>query len=228
MVYMESQGSDSLHSKPHNQQFWLKANKLVRASGCNNADGCKIPVPSTWNISFFEQLLVNYPDREIIKYLKYGWPIDVSEVQQLQQKPVNQKGARSNVSKVQEYVNSEIDRGTVVGPFDNCPLPGTRISPLDAIPKRDSEDLRIIMNLSFPHDQDSVNAALDKDMYLGKQVKLSYPSVWDLVELIKIKGKGSKIFKRDLKKFYRQIYMDPGFIIYWAFQWAKKSIMMWC
>ena len=87
-----------------------------------------------------------------------------------------------------------------------------KFSPLDAIPKRDSEDLRIIMNLSYPHDQSSVNSAMDKNVYLGKLISLRYPTIEDLVRLIYRKGRGCLLFKRDLWKCYRQIYMDPGFI----------------
>ena len=175
-------------------------------------DGCQIPIPTHWNVDLFEKLLCDYQDKEIVKFFRFGWPIDVTEVKELPSVPVNQQGASDNMGKVQQYVVKEVNNGSVIGPFSTSPLPGARFSPLDAIPKKDSVDLRIIMNLSYPHDETSVNAALDKDKFLGRDIDLKYPSLWNLVEIIKKKGKGSLLFKRDLKKFYRQVGMDLGVI----------------
>ena len=41
-------------------------------------------------------------------------------------------------------------------------------------------------------------------------MSLSYPGVDDLVNLIKIKGRGCLLFKKDLRRFYRQIGIDVG------------------
>ena len=72
--------------------------------------------------------------------------------------PRNQKGARNNPCKVSAYLHAELNRGSVIGPFEENPFGEEAcFSPLDAIPKKDSDDLRIIMNLSYPFEQDSVN-----------------------------------------------------------------------
>ena len=44
------------------------------------------------------------------------------------------------------------------------------------------------MNLSYPFGGDSVNGAISKDRYLGKDVDLRYPSLDDLVRIISKKG----------------------------------------
>ena len=49
-----------------------------------------------------------------------------------------------------------------------------------------------------------------KDFYLGEKNSLSYPGVDDLVNIIKCKGRGCLLFKRDLRRFYRQIGIDIG------------------
>jgi hypothetical protein len=51
---------------------------------------------------------------------------------------------------------------------------------------------------------------IDKDYYLGNPIKVSYPLVDSLVELIRVKGQGCHCFKRDLKRAYRQIPCCPG------------------
>ena len=176
---------------------------------------CKIPVPTPWNVDLFEELLDNYHDQNIVKFLRYGWPLEVTHVDRPEGKiqPINQTGARCNPAKLNTYLAEEIDRGSVIGPFCSNPLgKEAKFSPLDAIPKRDSSDLRVIMNLSYPHDDSAVNAGLDKDYYLGEEIKLRYPSMEDLVRIIRKKGRGALLFKRDLFKCYRFIYMDPGSI----------------
>ena len=49
---------------------------------------------------------------------------------------------------------------------------------------------------------------VSKDEYLGQEVNLTYPRVDEFVDLIKKKGKGCFLFKRDLSRVYRQIPID--------------------
>jgi hypothetical protein len=42
-----------------------------------------------------------------------------------------------------------------------------------------------------------VNSVVSKDEYLGQEVNLTYPRVDEFVDLIKKKGKGCFLFKRD-------------------------------
>ena len=72
--------------------------------------------------------------------------------------------------------------------------------------------MRIIMNLSYPDESTSVNVGLNKQSYMGNEINLTYLGVDHLVRLNQKKGKGVLLFKRDLKKFYRQIFMDPASI----------------
>ena len=149
----------------------------------------------------------------MVDFIEFGWPIESKVNLSGERLPRNQAGARANRNKLKEYIVDELSRGTIVGPFKSNPLGvDAHFSPLDVIPKRDSDDIRVIMNLSYPHDDTAVNAGLCKDQYLGKSVLLKYPSVEDLVSIIKKKGRGCLLFKCDLWKCYHQIVMDPGSI----------------
>ncbi|VDI36493.1 Hypothetical predicted protein [Mytilus galloprovincialis] len=55
-----------------------------------------------------------------------------------------------------------------------------------------------------------------------KRVQLSYPKVDDLVGIIKDKGGKCLVFKKDLKRAYRQIPIDPGDLHLVGFQWDNK------
>ena len=72
------------------------------------------------------------------------------------------------------------------------------ISPLNSVPKKDSLERRVIVDLSFPEGL-AVNDGISKDLYLGEKVSVHYPTVDDFVRLIKKKGRNCKIFKRDLR-----------------------------
>ena len=139
--------------------------------------------------------------------------------------PLTQVGAVRNPDKVHEYLKDELSHRSILGPFDNDPfhLRGSRISPIDAIPKKDSVDLRIILNLSFPPEGgDAVNDAIDKNSYLGKPTNLTYPTIDDLCTLIRLFGPGCALMKTDLKKYYRQIFYDPGDVHLTGFRFEGK------
>ncbi len=70
--------------------------------------------------------------------------------------------------------------------------------------KHDLEESRVILDLSFPPGN-SVNSCIPNGTYLGELYALRYPMVDSLVELIKHKGHGCALFKRDLKSPYRQL-----------------------
>ena len=77
------------------------------------------------------------------------------------------------------------------------------------VPKRDSTDLRIVHNLSFPEGS-SVNDSISKDHYLAQYFKLRLAGIDRLVEFINDKGRGCHVFKKDLRRAYRQIPVDPA------------------
>ena len=97
-----------------------------------------------------------------------------------------------------------------MGPYPENPfLCNIILSPLKTVPKKDSNERRIILDLSFPKGT-AIKDSISKDFYFGEKVSLSYPGVDDLVNLIKFKGRGCLLFKKDLKRYYTQIGIDMG------------------
>ncbi len=85
-----------------------------------------------------------------------------------------------------------------MGPFHNNPFSSKTVySPLSTVEKKDSVDRRIVMDLSFPPAGKSVNDIINPSNYLEEASQLKYPSVNDLVELVKNKGKGYALMKHD-------------------------------
>lgn len=194
-------------------------NSLIRDSGKRNAHGLRIPIKSSWNFVSLEKMLKNYQDKEIIDYLKYGWPIGHDGSATDTRIPKNQEGALKNQEALNSYVQKEKAYHAVAGGYKQPPFAHSKISPLDTRKKRDSNELRVILNLSHPYTGGSVNQGISKTQYLGKQIELHYPSVDTLVQMIinkkkdlKLQGKNKKVllFKKDLKRAYRWINVDFG------------------
>ena len=60
-----------------------------------------------------------------------------------------------------------------------------------------------------------------KGIVKEEPVCLNYQYVDDLVQLIKTKGRNCHIFKRDLRRAYRQLPIDPGYINLVGFHWKN-------
>lgn len=122
----------------------------------------------------------------------------------------NHKGATDFPDDIKNCLKKESSYKAIVGPFKSNPFnEPIAVSPINSVHKKESLERRVIVDLSFPKDT-SVNNGILKDQYLGETISVQYPTVDNLIDLIKKKGKGCHLFKRDLKRAYRQIYLDPG------------------
>ena len=109
------------------------------------------------------------------------------------------RGALLFSEQVTAYLTKEISLGRVAGPFDAVPFTdGFVVSPLNTVPKRDSAERRVIVDLSWPCGT-SVNDGIPSDSFLGEPIPLLCPSL----------GLGCLLYKYDLKKAHRQFPVDP-------------------
>ena len=121
-----------------------------------------------------------------------------------------------------KYFQKEIEANRMLGPFKSNPLSRPlAISPLNTVPKRDSDKRRVIADLSFPPCT-SVNAGIDKNVYLDQEVSLSYPSVDTLASHLIHWGPSALMFKRDLAHAYRQFMLDPADISFVGYSWRDN------
>ena len=211
---------DFLHTEQMNEseidhcEFWVTANRVIRETKKHNFEEARIEVNKAWDLALFEEWLKVYEDKEVIQYLRYRWPLNAKNMDHNEEVPRNQAGAQNNPSEVKEYLRKEREAGSVIGLFKRNPFGSeAHFSPLDTRPKKDSDELRVILNLSYPHDSGSVNSSINKDTYVQNELmSLKYPSVDDLAKLVCKKGKKCRIFVRDLSKAYQQLYMCPSSI----------------
>ena len=76
-----SQEGVALKAQPQWIQQWLKDNDLdiklnedVLRRGYPNRWGAQIEVKSAWNVDLFASLLQDYKDKEVVEWIRYGWP----------------------------------------------------------------------------------------------------------------------------------------------------------
>ena len=188
-----------------------------------NCEGAKIALETKINIEFLESHLKDYDDISVIKYCKHGWPINIVETEFNNRiTHENHKSAVNFPDEMNKYITEELDHGSLLGPFECNPFSNPAIiSPLSTCEKRGSDERRVIMDLSFPPGN-SVNERIPKDRYNGEEFSLTFPSIDALVDMVKIKGPGCMLMKRDLKRAYKQILVDPRDWRFLCLNWDGK------
>lgn len=168
---------------------------LVISSNQYNFEGLQIPVGSNWNTELLEQLLVGYDDREVVTFLKYGWPVDRDHTIPIPDTWCgNHRGALDFPETIDEFIQDGLENGYISGPYDVSPFGNDFVtSPLNTRSKRSTNQRRILMDLS-----------------------------WTMIKRIKKLGRGCLMFKRDLSKSFYQLPLCPSSYRLIGFIWRGK------
>ena len=160
----------------------------------------------------------DYHDPNIVKFLRYGWPINYTADTLPEASSSNHSSAVFFSEHVDYYIATELDHGAIAGPFLHNPLPRPLItSPLQTVPKRGSTKRRVVMDLSFPASH-SVNSGIPDNSYLNEHYKLRLPRIDRLCQFILQHGRGCLLYKLDLQRAYRQLPIDPKDYFYLGFR----------
>ena len=143
---------------------------------------------------------------------------------------VNHKGALQFPTAINQYLCIEQANNTLLGSFSHNPFLDRTASsphPLNSIPKCDSEECRVILDMSFSMDT-SVNDAIDKDKYLGVAIELAYPTIDAFTTMVKAVGPGALMYKWDQCRAYRKIWIKSFDVPYQGFSGRGHSISTLC
>jgi len=207
------------------EEFYIETHDKIVASGVPNFAGERIPVPTRLNIEEWKNGLVDYDDPGLLGMLEYGFPLGYNSNNLPASVIKNHQGAVSFSESVDVYLKKEVDQGLVIGPLSWNPLnTSLAISPLNTVAKKGVSERRVISDFSFPASF-SVNDGISKEEYLGDSIDLHYPTVDNLASMLQTHGKGCHMFKRDLKKAYRQFLIDPGDIHLTGYMWKDKLFL---
>ena len=103
----------------------IQIHQQVIRNGYPNRWGAKIPVKTKWNLKLLEEWLHNYEDKEIVEWMKYGWP--TGRLPTLPSPGIcssNHKGATEFPEHLKKYVHKELGHGAIMGPYKKIPFSG--------------------------------------------------------------------------------------------------------
>ena len=197
----------------------ISLHQRLCASQSPNAFSLRLPVYSNLNFAVWRAALASYHDAVVVDFLEFGWPINYVSPQPPAPVRQNHPSALQHPSDVNSFIAKEVSLSATAGPFQANPLScSLMLSPLLTVPKKESTSRRIVMDLSFPPEQ-SVNSGIPTDTYLGEPYKLRLPGVDALVALVQAFGSGSLLFKKDLRRAYRQLPIDPRDYHFMGYSW---------
>jgi len=192
---------------------------ILKGSNLPNFLGVKLAIPTALNIVAFQKYLVNYHDKQLLQFLKYGFPIDIdSQGFTPSMYTNNHPSAMQYGDHITKFLQKEINHGAIYGPFSKPPIEGLHVSPLLTRNKSNSQDRRVIVDLSWPHGQ-SVNDFVAMDKYVDTYFTLKYPTVDDIIDRVVKLGKNCQLYKVDLQRAFRQLKLDPRDIVFTGLYW---------
>ncbi len=132
------------------------------------------------------------------------------------------RSAHDNPSVVDNYIEKELVRGSLAGPFPEDFVKGLHFNRFGLIPKPIPGQWRMIVDLSFPKNY-SVN-----DFIADSEASVQYSSVDDAIDIIMQIGRGALLAKFDIKSAYRilPIHSEDRFLF--GMRWKGKIFIDLC
>ena len=181
----------------------------LKHSKANNFMGEQIPIKSQLNPDAWERHLQHYWDKQLPLLVRFGFPLDYDRGGVLKSQEENHTSAKYFPEDIKAYLNEEISHGAIVGPFKERPIDNLHVSPMMTRDKPNAPHRRVIIDLSFPQGL-SVNAGVEKDIYLQTPFILKLPTIDNITDQVKSLGRGCKLYKVDISRAFRHIKLDPS------------------
>ena len=192
--------------------------KAIRATGVPNYRQARFPIHSDLNLKAWAKYLQNYPDKRLLQYLTYGFPLSIQNPDDLNNtKVTNHYSALQYPEAIEQYLTKEKQLGAIIGPFDSIDYPFFHCSPLLSRPK-EGRDRRVILNLSYPQGC-SVNDKVSREFFDGSSFSLKFPSVDDIVNQVRHTKPPVLLAKIDVARAFRNLRVDPADAFKFGIQW---------
>ena len=110
--------------------------KLIQETGKPNYALARIPLKSDLNIDAWQNYLGDYHDQYLIQYLKFGFPLSLSDPDSLNRTHIDKHASSLQYPRaIEQYLDKECRAGAMIGPFRESPDPGFHCSPMLTRPK---------------------------------------------------------------------------------------------
>ena len=188
--------------------------------GTNTIGGLNV-TPTPIDVDRLETELVEHPNRTfvstLITCLRQGFYTGINNLPLKNLECPNNRSAKAQPDIVNQLISAEVKQGFLVGPFKNSPFSLYRVSPLGLAEGTYSGKMRLIVDLSAPHNNDehsSLNQLINKEDY-----SLSYVKLDDAIQEIRDKGQGSWLCKTDIVDAFKQIPIHPSLWHLYGVKW---------
>lgn len=181
----------------------------IKATARPNCFAAKIPLDSGLVIPAWRQELSDYHDKDFCDYLEFGWPLGYHSNVSPETTTSNHPSGKAHLDHVKGFISKELDHKAVLGPFQRDPFqPWVRYSPIMTRPKRDSDQRRVILDLSFPKSR-AVNDGIAIENHFGLNISYTLPTIQDFASRLIEQGDNAYMWKVDLRRAYQQLRADP-------------------
>ena len=127
---------------------------VVRDKGAPNFRGARLPLSHKLNINESRWQAFKYYDVQLPDFLEFGFPTGFVGADIPALGLDNHSSAVKNPQHIANYLTTELSHHAIMGPFKQPPFQDWfRTNPMLTRPKRDSDKLRVILDLSFPQGQ---------------------------------------------------------------------------
>ncbi len=129
----------------------------------------------------------------------------------------NSKSAVENIEEVDKKLSVELDKLRIAGPLDEIPFDNFKCSPLAIREKSEKGKYRLLHNLSYPYDENSLNYNIPKS-----ESTVKYQSIDDALCIMRKLGKGCYLAKSDISEAFRLLPLHPSQYHLMGFKWKNK------
>ena len=201
------------HHSRFSPEYFTSLHAMVSAPGIDypantyNFQGARIPLSHTkLNIPKWRELLADYPKNSLVDKLEFGFPIGVSKDPQLEPSLKNHSSSYMFYTWLDKFCISEIKNCGLTGPFCSSPFQFYHLSPMMTAHKK-PDKRRPVFDASFGM---SINKSTPREYYLGERAEYDYPTLDDFQQMIIKVGRGGRMWKRDLSRYFLQIPICPS------------------
>ena len=129
----------------------------------------------------------------------------------------NSRSALMQPNIVTIKLRDELSRGRIAGPYQSAPLPDFKSSPLALREKQESGKFRLLHNLSYPYDLQSVNHNIPKSA-----AHVKYETITDAITAIQQHSPDAYLAKSDIADAFRLIPLHPSQYHLTGFSWQNE------
>ena len=191
------------------RSYFLNLFNSVKLYNVNNYKGARIPLQhNNINVVNFRAYLTKYgyPHIHILQYVEFGFPLGLWSDAFLVPSTSNHSSSYSYHTYIDKFVETELDKLGMTGPFDRAPWDNLMLSPLMTSHKKPSSR-RAVFDASFG--MFSLNKNTPEKAYHETEYEFHFPKIDNLADIIANLGPGCFLFKRDLSRYFLQLKIDP-------------------